>query len=323
MTDVTKSSDGSENNSVINHLYGPVPSRRLRLSLGVDVVPFKYCSLDCIYCQLGRTTNKTVERKEFFPVEQILQQLRERIGQGLQADYITIGGSGEPTLYSQLGVLLDEIKKITTIKTAVLTNSTLFSRDDVRADCAKADVVLPSLDAADSTVFGKINRPAADVSFDSVVDGLIEFRKNYTGQIWLEVFMIKKINTDAEQIEKFKALISRIAPDKVHLNTAVRPTAEPGIEIVGSDWLSEIADKLGPGCEVIADFASVALPESEGDNRDRVLSVLKRRPCSLDDVHNSLGITRNELLKILGSLESEGLVSSERKNSVVFYKAGY
>ena len=144
------------------YLYGPVPSRRLGLSLGVDIVPLKICTLDCIYCQLGRSSDKTVERSEYLPIEPVLEELTEKISDGLTADFITIAGSGEPTLNSQLGKLLDAIRKITYIPLAIITNGTLFYREDVRRDCAKADVVLPSLDAGDEETFRKINRPHAD-----------------------------------------------------------------------------------------------------------------------------------------------------------------
>ncbi|HLB75136.1 MAG TPA: radical SAM protein, partial [Sedimentisphaerales bacterium] len=167
------------------YLYGPVPSRRLGWSLGVDIVPLKVCTLDCIYCQLGRTSKKTIERSEYASIDAVLAELTEKIEAGLVADYITIAGSGEPTLNSQLGKLLDALKKITDIPLTVLTNGTLFFRDDVRGDCAKADVVLPSLDAGDEKTFRRINRPHADISIEKLVSGLAAFRKEFSGLIWL------------------------------------------------------------------------------------------------------------------------------------------
>ena len=237
------------------YLFGPVPSRRLGRSLGVDIMPFKTCSLDCVYCQLGPTTKKTIERKGYIAIEPVLTELKNRLAEGLQADFITISGSGEPTLNSHLGKLIDGIKRITNIPVAILTNGTLFYRQDVRADCARADVVLPSLDAADKQTFERINRTHSELSIENVISGLCAFRAEYAGQIWLEVFLIEDFNTDTEQIAEIKKAIERIGPDKVQLNTAVRPTACAGIKKVSAEKLQAIAAQLGRNCEVIADFA--------------------------------------------------------------------
>jgi len=227
------------------YLYGPVPSRRLGYSLGVDIVPIKACTLDCIYCQLGRTANKTIERRDYVPGEAVLAELKEKLAEGLTADFITISGSGEPTLNSQLGELIDGIKKITDIPVAILTNGTLLHRQDVRADCARADVVVPSLDAADEQTFQKVNRPHRDISIEKLISGLQTFRNEFAGRIWLEVFFVEDFNTDAEQIAKIKNAIEQIRPDKVQLNTAVRPTAEPGVKRLDAKKLRAIAAQLG------------------------------------------------------------------------------
>ncbi len=297
-----------------------MPSRRLGRSLGVDIVPFKVCTLDCIYCQLGKTTEKTVERKEYASVEAVLAELKEKLTEGLDADYITISGSGEPTLHSRLGELIDGIKKITDIPVAVLTNGTLLYEKDVRVDCAKADVVLPSLDAGDEEVFQKVNRPHRDISIKSLISGLCTFRDEFTGQIWLEVFLIDGLNTGSGQIAKIKTAIERIRPDKVQLNTAVRPTAEPAVKRVSAEQLDSIAGQL-ENCEVVADFSpgrSSKMVESKAEN---VLSMLKRRPCSLNDICLGLGIGRNEALKYITHLQQQGAVCSERKDGVTFFKA--
>ncbi|MDD5326341.1 MAG: radical SAM protein [Phycisphaerae bacterium] len=303
------------------YLYGPVPSRRLGRSLGIDVVPFKVCTLDCVYCQLGGTTQKTLRRGDFVPVEAILAELRDKLAEGLEADFITIGGSGEPTLNSRLGELIDGIKKITNIPVAILTNGTLLCKQDVRADCAKADVVLPSLDAGDEQAFQRINRPHPGLSIEELISGLCAFRKEFTGRIWLEVFIIEGFNTDNEQIAKIKSAIGRIRPDKVQLNTAVRPTAEPGIKSLDAKKLQAIAEKLGENCEVIADFALPHQTRQVGDKAEALLSMLKRRPCSLSDICSALGMSRNEALKYIVFLQQHGGLDSERKGGITFFKA--
>jgi wyosine [tRNA(Phe)-imidazoG37] synthetase (radical SAM superfamily) len=318
------------------YLYGPVPSRRLGLSYGVDIVPFKVCTLDCIYCQLGQTTEKTIERKDYVPPEGLLAELRETLAEDLEADFITISGSGEPTLNSRLGELIDGIKKITNIPVAILTNGTLLYRQDVRADCAKADVVLPSLDAGDKQTFEEVNRPHKDISIKNLISGLCAFRNEFAGQIWLEVFLIKGLNTDAGQIAKIKNIIERIGADKVQLNTAVRPTTCAGIKRVDTEELEAIAAELGKGCEVVADFSSScdgsapvrcepipAHRDSCGieSKAEDVLSMLKRRPCSLDDICSGLGIGRNEALKYIGHLQRRGVIDSKEKDGRIFFKA--
>jgi len=302
------------------YLYGPVPSRRLGRSLGVDIIPLKTCTLNCIYCQLGRTPNTTVERKDYAPIADVLAELQQRLAQGLQADYITIGGSGEPTLHSRLGELVDGIKKITDIPVAILTNGTLLYRPDVRKDCAKADVVAPSLDGGDEQAFATVNRPHPDITIEKLIAGLCKFRDEYPGRIWLEVFLIEGFNTEIDQIKKLKAAIERIRPDKVHLNTAVRPTAELGVEKVAREKLQRIAEQLSPQCEVIADFVSAHCGPVTGDRAQTVLSMLKRRPCSPQDVSLSLGISREEASAYLSRLEKQGVVCSEKKGAILFYR---
>ena len=303
------------------YLYGPVPSRRLGLSLGVDIVPFKVCTLDCIYCQLGRSSEKTIRRKNYVPLRDVLAELKGRVAEGLEADYVTISGSGEPTLHSELGKLIDGIKTITSIPVAILTNGTLLYRKAVRADCCKADVVAPSLDAGDEETFQKINRPHSLLSLERMVDGLCAFRAEFTGKFWLEVFLVEGINTDIEQINKIRSLVERIGPDKVQLNTAVRPTAQPAGGRVEPEKLAIIAARLGDNTEVIADFSRRGQPRDAESNRENILAILKRRPCSLNDICSALGLHHNDALKRITYLQQQGAVKSEEKNGTVFFKA--
>jgi wyosine [tRNA(Phe)-imidazoG37] synthetase (radical SAM superfamily) len=315
------------------YLYGPVPSRRLGRSYGIDIVPVKTCTLDCIYCQLGKTIETTVERRDYVPVEPVLAELREALVESSEIDFITIAGSGEPTLNSRLGQIIDGIKKVTNIPVAILTNGTLLCKQDVRADCAKADVVMPSLDAGDEQTFQKINRPHRDISVENVISGLCAFREEFAGQIWLEVFFVEAINTGAGQIARIKDAIERISPDKVQLNTAVRPTADPNIMRLGAEKLQDIAARLGPNCEVVADFSPARdkLTISRAQDAfgphfavsrqtEALLSMLKRRPCSLNDICAGLGISHNEASDYISDLQHRGVIHSEEKDGRVFYK---
>jgi len=311
------------------YLYGPVPSRRLGLSLGVDIVPSKICTLDCVYCQVGKTSNTTIERKEYLPANLIVEELSGALSKGLKADYITLAGSGEPTLNSQLGVIIDKIRKITNIPIAIVTNGTLLFMPDVRKDCSKADVVLPSLDAGDEEAFLAINRPHPDINIEKLISGLCQFRKEYSGQIWLEVFLIESANSYPEQIAKIKAAIEKIRPDKVQLNTSVRPSTERNVKKLSAQKLQEIAAQIGSNCEVIADFSKSVISDSKheiasGQSEniiETLFSMLKRRPCSMSDICSSMNLNRNEATQYISQLTNKNLILSENISGTLYYKA--
>lgn len=309
----------AENAQPTSFTYGPVPSRRLGMSLGVDIVPPKICTLDCVYCQLGRTTRSSVVREDFVDIEAVLAEIKGKFDAGLKADFITLGGSGEPTLNSRLGDLIDRIHRFTKVPVAVLTNGTLFFRKDVRAECIKADMVAPSLDAGDAATFEAMNRPNRDITFEKLVWGLEQFRREYSGQLWLEVFLIAGVNTDAGQIDLIKGLIQRIRPDKVHLNTAVRPPAEPDVQAVPQDVLDRIARQIGGNCEVIGGAPTGLIDRHESRTEADIVSVLKRRPCSLEDLCTGLGITRNEAVKHIARLQEAGAITSEYRGEVAYF----
>jgi wyosine [tRNA(Phe)-imidazoG37] synthetase (radical SAM superfamily) len=312
------------------YLYGPVPSRRLGLSLGVDIMPVKICTLDCVYCQVGKTTNKTLQRKTYIHIEPIIAELMQRLDEGLIADYITLSGSGEPTLNERFGELIDKIKALTSIPVAVLTNGTLLIDPTVRQACSKAEVVIPSLDAADQKTFQDINRPHNELNIEDVIDGLVKFREQYSGKIWLEVFFVENLNTEPEQIENIKNAIEKIRPDKVQLNTAVRPTAETDIKKVSEQRLVDIATKIATNAEVIADFSDYTRDSDCPFNNRRslnpevvqtVLSILKRRPCTLEDIASAASISINLTSKYITELLRRSLVQTEQKANKTFYRA--
>ncbi len=301
-------------------IFGPVPSRRLGLSLGIDLVPFKTCSLDCVYCQLGKTTFHTVERKEYVPLNEVIQQIKQKLSEDVKPDYLTLSGSGEPTLYSKLGQLISSIKEMTEIPVALITNSTLFSDAGVRAEALKTDLVLPSLDACDQRTFDLINRPLAGLNIDNIISGLQKFRNEYTGQIWLEIFFVEGINTKPKHLGRFSEIISIIKPDKVQLNTAVRPTAEYNVGPVSHDKLKMFANQLGADCEVIADYSKLSIGENLQIEARDVLAILKRRPCRLEDICSGLNIHKNHAIKALTYLLNQKKITTQEKNKVIFYK---
>ena len=303
------------------YIFGPVPSRRLGLSLGVDVIPFKVCPLDCVYCQLGRTTDKVAVRKDYAPVDEVLNQLKQRLDKGVKADFVTISGSGEPTLHSRMGELIDKIKAITQIPIAVLTNAVLFDDPSIRADCSKADVVLPSLDAADQKTFERINRPCTDISIKNIITGLCRFREQFNGQIWLEVFIVDGLNTGPEQIACLRSAIERIRPDKVQLNTAVRPTADLDVASVTQERLRQIASELSDRAEVVADFTAPGHDKYITATADDILEMLRRRPCSMDDICRGLGLQPNEVVKHIDLLRKRAVIDTVETAGVIFFKS--
>ncbi len=300
-----------------NNVFGPVPSRRLGRSLGVDLVPYKTCSYDCVYCQLGRTTLKTTRQHTWFPLEEIIREVRRQLA--TCPDYITLSGSGEPTLYTPIHDLIDRLKDLTDIPIAVLTNGSLLWLPQVRQHLTHADLVIPSLDAGDPEMFHLINRPIETIPFWRMLDGLRAFRQDYQGKIWLEVMILDHINTTPRALDNLSRYIGIIAPDKLQLNTVVRPPAEKSAKAVSAGRLDEIAAQLYPATEVIADFHGVHHQPDLIAHRDDITELLRRRPCSVADIANGLGLHLNEALKYLEELITSGEVYSETINDKAFY----
>lgn len=282
------------------YIFGPVPSRRLGHSLGVDLVPFKTCSYDCIYCQLGRTTNKTIQRKEWVPIDIVIEQLKENLDS--KPDYITLSGSGEPTLYLRLEELIFKIKEITDIPVAALTNGSILWMPKVRNDLKSADLVIPSLDAGSDQKFQYVNRPHNKVTFDKMLEGLVEFREEYLGNYWLEVFLIAGVTTPDAEINRLANCINLICPDKVQINTITRPPAEDFAERVPEKQLKTLAAQLYENAEVIADYSDVHKQQDFSARREDVLALLQHRPCSIEDIASGLGLHRSEVVKYVEEL---------------------
>ncbi|MDD5729935.1 MAG: radical SAM protein [Candidatus Omnitrophica bacterium] len=239
----------------MKYIYGPLKSRRLGLSLGISLTPYKICSFDCIYCQLGATTARTSERKEYVNIEEISAELKSWFQNNPQEaknlGFVTISGSGEPLLNIKIGQLISEIKKTTAVPVAIITNASLLGEQKARCDILLADLIIPSLDAATAEVFEDIDRPQAGIKIEGVIDGLISLRKEFRGKIWLEVMLVKGINDGLGHIARLKEAIDKINPDKIQLNSPVRATCEKGILPVDKGKLEKIIEILGEKCEVV------------------------------------------------------------------------
>jgi len=289
---------------VTNHsfVYGPVPSRRLGLSLGINIIPFKTCTLDCVYCQCGKTTRKTLERRSFFPVKDILSAVRSAVRDSSlithhsSLSFLTFSGEGEPTLNRDIGHIIRRLKREFHIPVAVITNSTLLTDPQVRRDLCAADLVVPSLDAADQRNFVRVDRCHRDLSVADIIEGLKLFRRRYRGKMWLEIMLVKGINDSVEHVVALRRAAWEIKPDRVQLNTVVRPPAEKFAKPMSQDDLEQIQCLFGPNTDIVATRprvlrrpqSKIQNPKSEIDGR--VLATTRGRPVTEDDLVGSLGV---------------------------------
>lgn len=301
------------------HLFGPVPSRRLGRSLGIDVVPKKTCTYNCIYCQLGPTTFQTLQREEYMRVEEVLAELSEYLASGGTADYITFSGSGEPTLNNKLGEMIAQTKQLTRIPVAVLTCGALLNEAHVRADLARADVVLPSLDAALPKTFHTLNRPHGKLHLAEVIAGLKKFRQEYSGQIWLEIMLVKGLNDGQEEIALLREAIAEIAPDKVQLNTVTRPPAESEARALSEAELQAIATALGGHAEAIAAMPATANYSEEQALVPQLLALLAQHPLTLTEIGEYLQCKHEIIWWLLHALIEEGVVQVRPHLGKKFY----
>ena len=306
------------------HLFGPVPSRRLGLSLGVDLVPYKTCSLDCIYCEVGETTEHTLEVREYIPTQEIINELDASMRDPDRLDYVTFSGSGEPLLHSGIGMILEHLKeRYPRFRTALLTNGTLLTSPEVQERIKRLDLIMPSLDAASQEVFEAINRPLRGIRIEEIIEGLRSFRENYAVPMWIEVFVLPGYNDAPEELRLLKQALLDIGPERVQLNTLDRPGTCAGLEPASPETLQQIAQFLHPlQCEVVAGFSSRGAVEAAAapDAAHGILQTLRRRPCTSRDLSEALGVHLNEMNKHLAALYQEGRISPVHGARGVFWK---
>lgn len=305
----------------MKYLYGPVPSRRLGLSLGIDLIPYKVCSFNCIYCECGETTNLTQKRKEFKPVDSIIEELNDYLSVNPELDYITFSGSGEPTLYKYIGKIIDFLKdNYPEYDLALLTNSSLLTDKQVKKEIKKLDLIVPSLDSVIEKNFQKINRPHEDIKLDEIIDGLIEFRKEFDGKMYLEVFIVPGINDTLEEFKKLNKIIEKIKPDRVQLNTLDRPGTVDWIEPASEETLKKAAEIIGKKAEIIGLYSSDTVKKSIDSNlKDEIIETIRRRPCTVKDLSNILGLHVNEVNKYLRELDKDYDLKTTNEKRGSFY----
>lgn len=301
-------------------VFGPVPSRRLGLSLGVDLLWPKTCTLDCLYCELGLTTRLTRERGRFRDAGQVLAEVEARLAElASPPDFITLAGSGEPTLHLNLGLVLSRLRELSPARLAVLTNSTLVGDAQVREDLCLADVIVPSLDAVSPAVFRRLNRPAPGLEIGAIIEGLVALRRQFSGQMWLEILLVAGINDTPREIAGLMAAAKEISPDKVQLNTVVRPPAVAGIRPVEHGRLAEIAQTFPVPAEVVAPPRGQALGD-RGALAEQVVEMTRRRPCTRADIAAMGGLSPQDAQRLLEGLLAQGRLRAEPFGDEVFYR---
>ncbi len=306
-------------------IYGPVPSRRFGLSLGVDLLPHKTCSMDCIYCQLGPSDSVEIEQQTFYPVEDILDDVRDALRRGPKPDVITLAGSGEPTLYRPLDEVIDGLHALIDIPILIITNSTLLHVKETARAVMKAEILAPSLDAGDDETFRLVNRTHAGVSYEVMFEALRRVTHAHPGQIHLEVMLVKDVNDDEESLRKIADRVKQLRVDRIDINTPVRPPVpERGALPCDEDTLNRAMALFGKKAAPIADFRSVRPrgPVRTFTDRDKdIREMLIRRPSTAKDISLSLQLDEKTVQNCLERMVSSGLAAVREVTGKAYYHA--
>jgi wyosine [tRNA(Phe)-imidazoG37] synthetase (radical SAM superfamily) len=301
-------------------VFGPVPSRRLGLSLGIDLIPPKTCSYDCLYCQVGATTCKSIEPKPYVEANYVINELEEVLKKS-NPDIITFSGSGEPTLNSKIGEAISAVKKITDIEVALLTNGSLLQFKEIRERALGADIIIPTLTSVFDKTFRTIHRPHLDLFIKDIIGGLIELRKEYKGKIYLETVLLAGINDSESEITGLAGVIKDISPDKIQLNTVVRPPADSKAVAVDERKMTQIKEILGEKAEIIVP-SPLETGESNHDTKiNDVLEMVKRRPVTFEDILTALKVNSIETERLLKALKIKGKIREQDHGGTIFFTA--
>ncbi len=318
--------------SEFKYIFGPVRSRRLGWSLGIDIISYKTCSFDCVYCECGRTTNHTIERKEYVSTADVISEISvffEREAENCLIDVVTLSGSGEPTLHSKIDVIIKHIRKVSSLPVCLITNSSLFSQQEVINSILGCDIVVPSLDAVSQDIFSEINRPHFKIRVSEIIDGLINLRKKFSGRIFLEVFLAEGVNDSMAEISKLVEAIKKISPDKVQLNTLDRPPADNWVRAIAFEKMIEIQkyieEKVLCPVEIIKryqqreenTFVFKATPRSV---QGRIIQIISRRPAILTEIAEYVSLPLDEVKFYLDRLVTSGKVEPYVVGEKTFFR---
>jgi wyosine [tRNA(Phe)-imidazoG37] synthetase (radical SAM superfamily) len=308
----------------MNYVYGPIPSRRLGKSLGIDPIPLKTCNWNCVYCQLGRSTPLTNERREYVPRQAILAEVTDVLARHApgEIDFVSFVGSGEPTLNSELGWLIRQVKALTSIPVAVITNGVLLHLPEVRAALLTADVVMPTLSAGSAAVYKRIHRPHPEATYTRLVEGLLAFRAEYTGRLWLEVMLLAGINDTAEALADLAAVIRRVCPDEVHVVIPDRPPAELWVAPPDDEGLMRAIAVLGPIAHVVHPYTNSIDVSDYNAPEDAILGIVTRHPMSEDQLaHLLTHWPAPQIAAALAALQRSGQINPVERLGARFWIA--
>ncbi len=304
-----------------SYVFGPVPSRRLGMSLGINPIPLKTCNYSCVYCQLGRTNPLTNELKEYISGESIKEELLNFFSSYKgKVDYITIVGEGEPLLNSKIGEIVDFIKKNFKLPLALITNGSLFYIKEIRKDVSKVDVILPTVDTVFEETFKKINRPSPKLpQLSRILEGMLKLREEFSGQIWVEVMLVKDINDNEEEIKELSQFFKRFKPERIYVNVPVRPPAEDYAK-PPSPYVFSIVEKFMPTA-IILNYSETGKidPSNYSSLEELIISISRRHPISMDLLKNSINVSFNlikETVERLKNSKKIELIEFENKTFI-------
>ena len=303
-------------------VFGPVLSKRLGNSLGIDVIPHKTCSYNCIYCQLGSEENTITDLTNYYSVDEIIYELKEALLNNKNIDYITFTGSGEPTLYKDLKKLIYEIKQITDIPVCIITNGSLLYKQEMRSNLLLADLIIPSLDAGNEETFKLIDNPNKEIDFDKMVEGLIEFKKVFKGEYWLEIFLLKDINDNEDELDDIIKIVKKIKPDRIQLITATRRVANEKAKALSDEELKKIKKYFNSKCDIEIDIPNIS-ENHKGNTRilteEDIVNFLIRQPDTAYIIAKSFNENERKVKELLDLLIKKNKVREEIVNGVVSY----
>jgi len=308
----------------MKYVYGPVPSRRLGQSLGIDTIPLKTCNWNCVYCQLGRTVPLTNKRREYYPREEVLEEVREalRTHKPGEINWVTFVGSGEPTLHSSLGWLIRQVKKITDLPVAVITNGSLLYLPEVRQDLIAADAVLPSLDAGTAKLYRQINRPYPEITYERFLGGIVDFQRRYWGKLWIEVMLVRDLNDSEEALQAIAEALQRIKPDEVHINLPTRPPVETWVQPPDDEGLMRASAILGDIAQVVHPAEGTFDLSGYDNPLDAIVSIITRHPMRQEQIERSLiQLAPEQVEQSLVDLETSGRAQMVDRYGIHFWSA--
>lgn len=308
----------------MKYVFGPVPSRRLGQSLGIDTIPLKTCNWNCVYCQLGRTKPVTNERKPYYPPDEIAAEVEEALQahQPGEIDWVTFVGSGEPLLHSSMGWLIRQVKQMTNLPVAVITNGSLLYLPEVRQELTAANAVLPTLDAGTEELYGQINRPHPEITFKRLVEGLIAFREEYQGKLWVEVMLVQGMNDGPEALRGTVEVLKRVRPDAVHINLPTRPPAETWVRPPSDESLMQALAFFGEVAEVVHPAEGSFDLSGYDDPVDAILAIITRHPMREAELERALSYwSPRNVSKMLADLKASRRAQVVERYGVRFWSA--